>query len=193
VALLSILSCAAGCTTTSTQRDRARDLATNIESYRQDQSKRLDELNRRYQFDYAQLVAEMTRLRLGQLDQFFELDSMDAAGVILVDWQHETLPKKIKDRFAASLERRRMKLLEVDKAIEDARSAYADAYQAVQLKLTQLKTAQTAAQSLSVPEDRRQAVADVVLAVGRVVNNLRDEAAKEEKEAKAVDDKAKGK
>jgi hypothetical protein len=177
------LTFAGGCYTSQRERARAESLAKDIDAYRNEQSQRLDQINSQYRFDYARLVADVTQLRLSQLQQFFDLDSMAAAGDVLTDWEHETLPRKIRDRFADTLERRRQRLLEVDKQIDDARSAYADAYQAVQLNLGQLKSAQTGVEALAVPEDRRKTAAEFVLTVGQIVNDLHEQALKEEKAA----------
>ncbi|MDB5553454.1 MAG: hypothetical protein JWL86_3438, partial [Rhizobium sp.] len=72
----SLLLMVGGCYTTQAARDRATVLASDIDFYRKEQSQRLDDTNRQYRFDYAQLIAEVTRLRLSQLQQFFDLDSM---------------------------------------------------------------------------------------------------------------------
>jgi hypothetical protein len=178
-----LLTIAGGCYTSQRERDHATSLAKDIDAYRNEQSQRLDQINSQYRFDYARLVEDVTKLRLSQLQQFFDLDSMAAAGEVLTDWEHETLPRKIRDRFADSLERRRERLLEVDKQIDDARSAYADAYQAVQLNLGQLKSAQAGVEALAVPEDRRKTAAEFVLTVGQIVNDLHEQALKEEKAA----------
>jgi hypothetical protein len=176
-----LLSLCGGCYTNQATRNQATVLAADIDAYRQDQSKRLDEINRQYRFDYARLIAEITQLRKTQYAQFRNLDVMQAAGEVLSSWELETLPRKIRDRFADTLERRRTKLLEVDKQIDDARKSYADAYQAVQLNLAPLKSAQDAVVGLAAPEDQRKTVANFVITVGKIVNDLHEQAAKDEK------------
>ena len=176
-----LFSLCSGCYTNQAARNHATLLAADIDAYRQDQSKRLDEINRQYRFDYARLIAEITQLRKTQYDQFQNLDVMQAAGEVLSSWELETLPRKIRDRFADTLERRRIKLLEVDKQIDDARKSYADAYQAVQLNLAQLKSAQDGVVALAAPEDQRKTVANFVITVGKIVNDLHEQAAKDEK------------
>jgi hypothetical protein len=167
-----------GCYTNDPARKSATALATELDDYRREQTQRLDDINRQYRFDYARLVDEVTRLRVDQLNQFFTLGSMEATAQVLSDWEIATLPKRIRDRVAESVEERRVRLLEVDKQIDDARRAYADAYQAVQLNIAQLKSAQSAAAALAVPEDRRQTTVDLIQTLGRVYNNLRQEADK---------------
>jgi hypothetical protein len=165
-----------GCHTTEPARKSAAALASELDDYRREQEQRLDDINRRYRFDYAQLIAEVTRLRHDQLNQFFNLGSMEATAQILTDWENATLPKRIRDRVAESVEERRLRLLAVDKQIDDARRAYADAYQGVQLNVGQLKAAQSATAILAVPEDRRRTTVEFIQTVARVYQKLRDEA-----------------
>jgi hypothetical protein len=167
---------AAGCHTTEAARLNAERLAGELDTYRAEQAKRLDDVNRRYRFDYAQLVAEMTRLRLDQLNQFFTLGTMEAAAQVLTEWESATLPKRIRDRIQESVDERRRRILEVDKAIDDARRSYADAYQAVHLNLALLKTAKANVDALAVPEDRRQTAVEFMQTVARIVNDLRKNA-----------------
>jgi hypothetical protein len=178
-----LLSLGSGCYTNQAAQNQATALAADIDAYRQDQTKRLDEINRQYRFDYARLIAEITQLRKAQYQQFQTLDVMQAAGEVLSSWQLETLPRRIRDRFADTLERRRAKLLEVDKQIDTARKSYADAYQAVQLNLSQLKSAQDGVVALAVPEDQRKTIVNFVVTVGKIVNDLNQQAAKDEKGA----------
>ena len=165
-----------GCHTTAPARQKAAALASELDGYRREQEQRLDDINRRYRFDYAQLIAEVTQLRHDQLNQFFNLGSMEATAQILTDWENATLPKRIRDRVAESVEERRVRLLAVDKQIDDARRAYADAYQSVQLNVAQLKAAQSATAFLAVPEDRRQTTVEFIQTVARVYQKLREDA-----------------
>jgi hypothetical protein len=180
VAAVVLLVACSGCYTNDAARKRATDLAVDLDAYRSDQVKRLDDINRQYRFDYARLIAEVTRLRLNQFEQFLDLDVMEAAGELLTEWERETLPRKIRDRFADTLDRRRVRLLEVDKQIDDARAAYADAYQAVQLNLSQLKAAQESVVTLAAPEDQRRTIANFVVTVGKIVNDLHEQAKKDQ-------------
>ena len=172
----AVLLATAGCHTTEAARRSAERLTGELGTYRAEQAKRLDDVNRRYRFDYAQLVAEMTRIRLDQLNQFFTLGTMEAAAQVLTEWESATLPKRIRDRIQESVDERRRRILEVDKAIDDARRSYADAYQAVHLNLALLKTAQANVDALAVPEDRRQTAVEFVQTVARIVNDLRKNA-----------------
>ena len=182
--ILSLLPGLTGCYTNQAARARAVLVAEDLDAYRRDQAARLDEINRQYRFEYGQLVAEASRLRRSQLEQFFDIDSMEAGGQLLTDSERETLPKKIRDRFADALDRRRLRLLELDKAIDEARRAYAEAYQAVQLNLGQLKAAQDGAEALAVPEDRRRTAFEFVQTLAQIISDLREEAKEQEKKAR---------
>jgi hypothetical protein len=184
--LLAALACG-GCYTNRPALDRAAAVAKDLDAFRREQSDRLDTVNRRYRFDYAQLIAELTRLRKAQLDQATDLDNLQAGSELLVDWERQTLPKRVRDEFAAAMVRHRQRLLEVDKAIDATRQAYADAYRAVRLNLNQLKAAQAGAEALAVPEDRRRTAADFVQTLARVIDNLRDQEKKSDAAASTTD------
>jgi hypothetical protein len=180
IGMVVLAACAAvaGCHTNDAALKSADALAKDLGAYRADQTRRLDDVNRHYRFDYARLIDEMTRLRLDELNQFFTLATMEATAQVLSDWENATLPKRIRDRIQESVNDRRQRILEVDKSIEAARNAYADAYQAVQLNLALLKSAQADVESLAIREDRKQTAVEFVQTVARIINDLNKDAEK---------------
>src|SRR6266478_2298643 len=130
---------AAGCsTTTKHSRQEAARLSLKVQTYREDQQKRIDTLNQDYQKTFARLMNELERLYDFQVDQALDLGAMKIAEDFLSKWEDTTLPKQFRDTFSQTLDDNLAKMQGADAALQQARVRYAASYKEAVLEVKKL-------------------------------------------------------
>src|SRR5258707_9630651 len=156
--VLSVTLVATGCsTTTKTSRQEAAGLSIRVQSYRQDQQKRIETLNRDYQKTFTRLMGELDRLYEFQVDQSLDLGAMKVAEDLLTKWEDATLPKQFRDTFTQALDDNMAKVQVADISLQQARTTYAARYKDAVLQLKKLDDVKSSLDTLSAkPSDTKQ-------------------------------------
>jgi len=135
MALLAMIT--AGCETAINAK--AVRLANDISVFRDNQSKRLDEINAKFDQSYKDSIAVLQDAKDQELRLDRDRDAQRIADQIVAD-RANSLRSTFRDNLAQIVITERTRIADADQSIEQAREDYSKAYQQASLSLGKLDT-----------------------------------------------------
>jgi hypothetical protein len=126
---------AAGCDNAINQK--AVHLANDISAFRDNQSKRLEEINAGFDQSYKDSIAMLEEAKKQELRLDRDRDAQRIADQIVSD-RNNSLRSTFRDNLAQIVITERTRIAEADQSIEEARENYSKAYQKTSLALDKL-------------------------------------------------------
>ena len=128
---------AAGCYNTDRSKADARDLAKDLQAFRDAQDARVKRLNQEYQEAFSRLMDTLDDLSATELQQGRDADAQAIADVLIAD-TGGSLRSHFRGSFAQAIKDQRQRITDADIAVATVRADYQKAYADAKLQTSKI-------------------------------------------------------
>ena len=170
-----------GCYTTSSSRNQAKGLVTQITQYRDEQANRIERLNTEYSDEFNKLMETLEDLTQVELQQGRDADAQTISDNLIADG-NSSLRGRFRASFSKTIGDQRQRIADADIAIATVRDNYTKNYTEAKLELNKLKSVLDNLRTMSEENiDRVQEAATVIQIFSKSYQKARDAAQTKEK------------
>jgi hypothetical protein len=180
---LAMITLAAGCD--GPIREKSRQLATDLSTFRDLQSAKLAQVNASFDQSYRSSLALLEKAKADELRLDRDRDAQRIADAIVAD-TNGSLRTAFRDGLAGLIVEQRKRVVDADQSIEQARKRYADAYKQTDLALGKLDAVIDQLRILGREQDKLDQFYKFASAVEKVYRGLQDQQAESAADATPV-------